>query len=185
MKNDQRPELCLEFLGWQCRVRQQAVRLEGGRPPRGVQAAVNLDGRFAGRINTVMNKLDPERITAEFRFMVQKTNDPRAVYENALGLLGEHYYRVPAEFDDRLTALFALDSELAGRLLAAGNCELGFAQGDREYRLASVARDCLPGSAEYEAAYWHNHLFNPGLPGRVRVVLFETDWDRSGTGNLR
>lgn len=183
MKNDQRPELCLRFLGWQCRVRQYAVRRQGGRPPEGARASVRLGGEAAGQINTVMYKLDPERITAEFRFMVQKSNDPRAVYENALGLLGEHYYQVPAEFDDRITALFSLDSDLAGRLLAAERCTLDFSQGTQEFTLACAVRDCEPRSAEYEATYWHNHLFNPNLPGRVRVVLFETDWDRSGSNN--
>ncbi len=183
MKNDQRPELCLAFLGWQCRVRQDAVRRQAGRPPQGARAMVKLDGETAGRINTLIYKLDPERITAEFRFMVQKTNDPRAVYESALGLLGEHYYQVPAEFDDRLTALFSLDSDLAGRLLAAEGCMLEFSQGTREFTLACAVRNCEQGSAEYEATYWHNHLFNPGLPGGVRVVLFEIDWGRSGSNN--
>lgn len=181
MKNDQRPELCLRFLGWQCRVRQYAVRRQAGRPPQGSLASVTLDGRFAGRINTVMCKLEPERITAEFRFMVQKTHDPRAVHENALNLLGERYYQIPAEFDDRLTAIFAIDSDLAVRLLSAGRCELGFSQGNQDFTLVGVARDCEPGSTEYEATYWHNRLFNPSLPGRVRVVQFETDWDRSGS----
>jgi len=26
-----------------------------------------------------------------------------------------------------------------------------------------------------------NPSFNPNLPGRVRVVLFKTDWDRFGS----
>ena len=179
MKNDQRPELCLSFLGWQCRVRQYAVRQQGGRPPRGIQASVKIDGDFAGQINTVMNKLEPANVTAEFRFMVQKTNEPEKVYDNALKYLSEYYYQYPAEFDERLMALFGMDNALGERLVDAGSCELGFFQGNQKYDLICKVSDCAPGSAEYEATYWHNHLFNPHLPGRVRIVRFDVDWERS------
>jgi hypothetical protein len=177
MKNDQRPDICLSFLGWQCRVRQYAVRQQGGVPPRGVQASVRLGDRFAGQINTVLNKLDPEKVTAEFRFMVQKTNESQKVYENALKFLSEYYFQYPAEFDDRLAALFALDSELAQRLVSAGQCELGFFQGNQKYNLVCDVVDSDAASPEYQATYWHNHLFNPNLPGVVRVLSFTPQWE--------
>jgi hypothetical protein len=28
----------------------------------------------------------------------------------------------------------------------------------------------------YQATYWHNALFNAGLPGAVRVLGFQPDW---------
>ena len=168
-----------EFLGWQCRLRQHAVRKQGGRPPRGVQPSVTAGNRFLGQINTVINKRQPEKVTSEFRFMVQKTNEPQKVYDNALKFLSEYYYQYPSEFDDRLTALFALDSELANQLVDVGNCTLGFFQGNQKYTLSCQVNNLDPASAEYQATYWHNHLFNPNLPGVVRVLGFTPDWKNS------
>ncbi len=182
MQENCRPDLCLRFLGWQCRVRQDAMRRQGGKPPPGTRARLQLDGQYLGQINTVMHLLNPIKATAEFRFMVQKTHDPRAVYHNALKLLGESYYRDPAQFDDRLAALFASDSEWVDRIQEARQCRLEFFQGNRWYKLCGIGKDCEPGSTAYEATYWHNHLFNPQLPGRVRVLRFEIDWSRSEDG---
>lgn len=184
MKDEQRAELCLRFLGWQCRVRQHAVRQQGGQPPRGIQASVTLRDEFAGQINTVLNKLEPDKVTAEFRFMVQKTNEPHKVYDNALKFLSEYYYQFPAEFDDRLTALFALDSDLAATLMDHGLCRLGFFQGNQRYTLTCNVQDLDQESAAYQATYWHNHLFNPNLPGVVRVLSFSPDWENSSAETI-
>jgi hypothetical protein len=57
---------------------------------------------------------------------------------------------------NELSALFSYDSSIAYALLKAGQCKLRFAEG----------------SIEHQATYWHNHLFNPALPGKVRVLAF-------------
>ncbi len=158
------------------------MRHHGGRPPEGVRARVFLNGGYAGQIQTVMNRLDAKRMTAEFRFMVQKTHDPQAVYHNALKTFCERYYQTPMQFDDRLAALFSFDSVLAGQLLESDQVKLEFVQKSQGYTLFSTVHECSPGSTEYEATYWHNRLFNPHLPGRVRVILFETHWEQSKAG---
>jgi hypothetical protein len=185
MNSDQRHQLCEQFLGWQCRIRQHSVRKQQGKPPPGIRASVKLDGDFAAQINTIINKRDPRDVISEFRFMVQKTVDPQKVYDNAIKYLSEYYYQFPKEFDQRFTALFSIDSELADRMVAANECQLGFYQGNQRYTLICNAQFCDPASDEYQATYWHNHLFNPSLPGAVKVVGFEADWDRSQGEQIR
>ncbi len=166
-------KLADEFFGWQCRIRQHAVRKQEGRPPPGIQADVTLDGELAGTISTMINKVEAREVVAEFRFMLQKTEDPRAVYDNALKYLCEYYYQYPESFDRRLTALFGLDSPLARKIVDAGRCELKFSQGNQEYNFKCRAELCDQDSDLYQATYWHNHLFNSNMPGIVKVIGFQ------------
>jgi hypothetical protein len=172
-------ELTSRFLGWQCRIRQHAVRKQEGRPPPGSCASVKLGGKSVAQINTVINKLEPQNVTAEFRFMVQKTADPETIYQNALKYLSEYYYQYPDSFHHRLMALFNLDSELADQIIAAEQCELGFFQGNQHYTLQCKAELFDPSSEVYQATYWHNHLFNANMPGVVKVIGFNVDWAAS------
>ncbi|MBX2882544.1 MAG: hypothetical protein KTR32_21520 [Granulosicoccus sp.] len=172
-------DLSAEFLGWQCRIRQHAVRKQNGMPPPGIKASVKIDGEFAGQINTIMNKKEPEDVIAEFRFMVQKTVDPKKIHENAIKYLSEYYYQYPREFDEMLTALFALDSEVADRMLQANVMELSFVQANQKYVLKCNAVLCNTDSNPYQATYWHNHLFNPNLPGVVKILGFNVEWANS------
>ncbi len=168
-----------QFIGWQCRIRQHAMRTKGGVPPQGIKASVKINGSFAGQINTVINKRDPEKVIAEFKFMVQKTVDPLKRLENALKYLSEYYYQYPKEFDDMFTALFALDSDISEQLVSAETVELTFFQANQKYVLIANAVNCAVDSPPYQATYWHNHLFNPNMPGVVNVLGFEIDWDSS------
>lgn len=179
MSNSASLDLSQQFLGWQCRLRQHAVRNQQGIPPPGVKASVSIDDNFVGQINTVINKSDPVNVTAEFRYMVQKTRDPKSVYENAIKYLSEYYFQYPKEFDSRITALFALDSEIAERLVTAAQCDLGFFQASQRYTLKAQVIDLASDTLTYQATYWHNHLFNPNLPGVVRIVGFDIDWQNS------
>ena len=172
-------DLRSQFLGWQCRIRQYAVRKQEGQPPEGIRASVKIGDAFIGQFNTVLNKKESENITREFRFMVQKTTDPKEVYQNALKYLCEYYYQYPKEFDDRPAALFNVDSALADQIVAAEQCTLGFYQANQKYTLQCKAEFFAPESAQYQATYWHNHLFNPNMPGAVKVIGFNVDWDRS------
>lgn len=185
MNTTKRHQLCDQFLGWQCRIRQHSVRKQQGKPPSGIRASVKLDGEFVAQINTIINKRDPREVTAEFRFMVQKTVDPEKVYDNAIKYLSEYYYQYPAEFDQRITALFSIDSELADRIVAADGCQLGFFQGNQRFTLKTKAKFCDPSSQEYQATYWHNRLFNPTLPGTVKVIGFDVDWEKSESEQVR
>ncbi len=166
------------FLGWQCRLRQLAVREAGGRPSSGMRPEVRLgeDGPPLGAITTLILRREPAEATAQFRHMVRKTQDPAERYDGALEMLAAAYYQRPREFSDRLTALFGPGSEIAEKLLAAGHCLLAFEQYSQRYSLPCSVRALAEDDQAYQATYWHNALFNPALPGGVRVLSFQPDW---------
>jgi hypothetical protein len=183
--NPHRTKLCSEFLGWQCRIRQHSVRKQEGRPADGIRASVKVDGEFVGQIYTIINRRRSADIIKEFRFMVQKTVDPKTRYENALKFLSEYHYQHPAEFSERITALFSLDNELADKLVRGNSCELTFFQSSQRYVLQARAMQCDSDSEDYQVTFWHNHLFNPNLPGTVKVIGFDIDWERSSAEQVR
>ena len=77
------------FLGWQCRLRQLAVRQAGGRPTSGMRPEVRLAGADTplGSITTLIVRKEPRETTAQFRHMVRKTQDPAERYDAALETL--------------------------------------------------------------------------------------------------
>jgi hypothetical protein len=119
--------LCQDFLGWQCRLRQMAMRHDQGRPSAGMRPTVILpDGQELGTITVLITRREPEETTAQFRHMVLKTNDPADRYANALRLLQAGYYQESEEFSDVLSALFSGGSPTCRRILEAGRCVLRF-----------------------------------------------------------
>ncbi len=174
------------FLGWQCRLRQMAVRQAGGRPTSGMRPEVRLaaGAEPLGAITTLIVRREPRETTAQFRHMVRKTQDPAERYDAALETLAAAYYQRPQEFSDELTALFGPPPGvgppgLADRLLAAGHCVLDFEQYSQRYRLPCAARNLGQDEPAFQATYWHNALFNPALPGGLRVLGFQPDWARA------
>ena len=169
------------FLGWQCRLRQMAVRQAGGRPTSGMRPEVRLAEADTplGAITTLIVRREPREATAQFRHLVRKTQDPAERYDAALETLAAAYYQRPREFSDELTALFGPAPGLADQLLAAGRCVLDFAQYSQRYRLPCAARNLAEAEPAFQATYWHNALFNPALPGGVRVLGFQPDWARA------
>ena len=164
------------FLAWQCRIRQIAVREHGGRPTPGMRPVLEVASQRVGPITVVLSKRDDGATTTQFRFMVQKTHDPADRYDAALRHLAAAYYQRPDSFSDRLTAVFSPEAELAVRISGRTDCVLTFAQFSQRWRLPCAARLLEPDAAEYQATYWHNALFNPHLPGGVRIVAFAPDW---------
>jgi hypothetical protein len=168
-----------QFIGWQCRIRQYAVRKDEGRPSPGMQPVLEVRGQGVGPLNVQIVKTDSEQITREFRFMMHKTQDPRDRYTNIIKMLSEYYYQIPAEFDEELTAVYSTGSELADQLVEAGRCMLRFDQGNQVYSLNCQTRLIPRDDAKYQATYWHNHLFNPAMPGVVKIVGLTPDWEDS------
>ena len=167
-----------EFLAWQCRIRQIAMRQDGGRPSPGMRPRL-LDQ--AGRdlvpaLTVLMIPRDPSESTAFFRFQVMKHADPRELYERALGFLQADYFQQPASFSDQLLAILPEGSKVAAALVADGRCILAFEQFSQAYRLPCAVSALQPGDAARDAAIWHNRLFNPALPETVHVVAFKPDW---------
>ena len=176
--------LAQAFLSWQCRIRQHAVRRDGGRPSSGMRPELLLgDGSTSlGRIVVLIVKREWEAPTARFRFMAEKTHDPADRYDAALKFLQADYYQQAQSFSEQLTALFGSASGWVERLTAAGSCVLSFEQYGQSYRLECAVRALDENEGSYQLTYWHNRLFNPAMPGDVRVLGFEPDW---ASGKMR
>jgi len=176
-----------EFLAWQCRIRQIAMRQDGGRPSPGMRPRL-LDQ--AGRdlvpaLTVLMIPRDPSESTAFFRFQVMRSADPRELYERALGFLQADYFQQPASFSDQLLAILPEGSEIAAALTAEGRCILAFEQFSQAYRLPCAVSALKAGDAARDAAIWHNRLFNPALPETVHVVAFQPDWTSAKAERMR
>ncbi len=169
------------FAGWQCRLRQQAIRKDDGRPSSGMQAElyVKVSDKDLGPLNTVMVQRDSEELTSEFRHIVRKTFDPNIRQQTAIKLLGSAYYQYPKDFDEQLTATFLQDSELAGLLVELKECDLVFRQYQQSFRLHCAIAELDESDSAYQATYWHNSMFNATMPAYVRVLGFIPDWEAS------
>lgn len=167
------------FLGWQCRIRQKAVRQEGGRPSQGMRPRILAPGgeELAEAVTVLIAEHDSEATTAQFRHIVKKTHDPRQRYEAATKLLASAYFQHPEDFSDRLTALFQPGSALARRLLAEGRAVLLFQQYGQSYRVPVAVEELGSDDPLWQATFWHNAMFNPAIPPNPHVLALEPDWD--------
>ena len=163
-----------DFIRWQCRLRKRSMRELDGRPTDGMQAGIHSvsGGEEQARINFLIVRDKPAKRTAEFRHIVRKTPDPAEWQKNGLRILAERHYQKDDRFDHRLTALFSVDSDVAYALLKAGQCRLRFAETSVEHEFDFDAESLDQDHKLFQATYWHNHLFNPTLPGKVRVLAF-------------
>jgi hypothetical protein len=162
------------FIAWQCRLRKKSMRELDGRPTAGMSAGVYsiAGGDEQSRLNFLILRKDSGARTDEFRHIVRKTPDPSEWVKNGLRILAELHYQETEQFDNRLTALFSLDSTLADALLEAGQCRLKFVESSVDYEFDFDVAALSAGEEYFEATYWHNRLFNPTLPGNVRVLRF-------------
>ncbi len=169
------------FIGWQCRVRQLAVRRNSGEPMAGMRPRVlDAKGReLSSGIITLIMRQDPVPSTDQFRHTCKRTQDPRERYAKALEILAGTYFQRPRDFIDELTALFARDSALAARLAELGQCVLEFEQFSQGYRIPCQVEDLAEDDVAYQATYWHNSLFNPALPPCPRILAFIPIWSEA------
>jgi len=163
-----------DFMRWQCRLRMRAMRELGGKPTDGMTAGISSvnGGDEQARINFLIIRKDSAARTDEFRHIVRKTPDSSQWLKNGLLILAERHYQHAGDFDSELTALFSLESQVAYALIKAGQCRLSFAEGGIFHEFDFDVRSLDQEDALFAATYWHNHLFNPTLPGRVRVLGF-------------
>lgn len=133
MSNAAADTLREHFLGWQCRIRQIAMRQAGGRPSPGMRLRVlDLSGReLSAALTLLLIPREPAESTDFFRFQVMKTADPRDLYERALGYLQADYFQKPERFSDLLTAVIPDVSTLAAHVLTDEACVLEFDQFSR------------------------------------------------------
>jgi len=166
------------FVGWQCRIRADAMRRLAGRPSPGMRPQVlsTADEELAPAVTTLLVRREPESFAPEFRHLARRTHDPRDRREAALALLAERYYQHARDFSDLLTATFAADSGLAQGLIREGRCVLVFAQDRQRYRLPCTVALLGRDDPRREETWWHNALFNPQLPPDVPVLAFAPRW---------
>ena len=166
------------FIGWQCRLRQHSIRNNNGEPSPGMtpDVALDKDGAGYGQIKVLLLRQDPSEYTPEMRQMVRKTRDPKMRYDNALKYFAENYYADKQLFSDRMTALFGAGSQAALRVINACHITLVFYEKNQQYVIPSKVRCLEKGDDAWQATYWHNHLFNPVLPGDCIVLQFTPDW---------
>jgi len=171
------------FLGWQCRLRQIAMRQGEGQPSDGMQPRVLLreDGLYSTSITVLINRCSAESDASQFRYLVQKTHDPADRFANGLKFLSATHYQRPHEFSDELTALFQSGGLLVRALLAKRACTLVFSQFSAAYTLPCTVRQLVDDAPAYQATYWHNRLFNSRMPKDVIVLGFKPDWNKAST----
>jgi hypothetical protein len=162
------------FISWQCRLRKQCVRELGGKPSAGMSAGVYSisGGDEQSRMSFLIVRKDSGPRTDEFRHIVRKTTDSSEWVKNGLRILSELHYSETDQFANRLTALFSVDSPLADAFLEAGQCHLKFAEKGVDYEFDFEVESLADEDEFYKATYWHNRLFNPTLPGQVRILSF-------------
>lgn len=166
------------FIAWQCRIRQMSVRKHHGMPLPGMMPRVDkLDGEAITDAITVMiihQELDEAIDT--FRHIVKRTHDPQKRREDAVKILSNVHYQYPETFSDQLTALFGEESGIAAALLSLGGCKLEFSQFGQTYRLPCAVSELDIEDPAWQATFWHNHMFNPMLSEKSRIVAFQPDW---------
>jgi len=169
------------FIGWQCRIRQYAMRNDEGRPTSGMQPDVLLeDGKEVASAVTLL--LVPDQLQEsilQFRFMALKTQDPQERYKKAVQLLSASFYQNVEQFSGLLTGLFSRSSETVKMLVKKRRCVLKFDYQQQSYRIPASVKDFPKEEQAYEFTYWHNFLFNPHLSPDVIVLGFEPDWSDS------
>ena len=162
------------FISWQCRLRKLSVRELGGRPTPGMSAGVYSvsGGEVKGRMNFLIVMQEPDMTTSEFRHIIHKSQDSAEWVKNGLRILAERHYQDDFNFSDELTALFGTDSSLADALTLAGQCHLKFTEDSVEQAFDFSVREMDEEESAFQSTYWHNHLFNASIPGRVRILGF-------------
>jgi hypothetical protein len=174
------PTLALRdhFLGWQCRIRQHAMRKEEGRPSSGMQPRVTdqAGSLLAEAITVLIVPRDPSDTIHRFRHLARRTFDPAERYQKIVEILSETYFQHPRDFSDEMTGLFAAESQLASRLLEAERCVLTFSQFRQDYRLPCAISELAADQPAWQHTYWHNLLFNPTLPPAPRIFAFSPHW---------
>lgn len=178
MKRLSNSELKSNFIAWQCRLRQMAMRDHGGTPMPGFRPQVSsLKGEIIlPEMTILLVPNNPEESTAFFKFQLQKTNDHRQAFEAGLKYLAADFYQLPELFSDEITAVFAKGSATAERLVKLKTVLLDFEQYAQRYRLSCTAKRLAPRDISREASLWHNRLFNPNLGNDAEVLSFKPNW---------
>ncbi len=166
------------FLGWQCRIRQLAVRQFDGQPMPAMQPAVwsRKGDPISQRMTILIIKAEPAESTAYFRHQLQRTHEHAEARAAGLAYLAADYFQDPHSFSEEMTALFPAASPAAGAMLSARPVLLDFDQYSQRYRISCKVRRLKADDPARQAALWHNRLFNPNVPSDALVLAFKPEW---------
>ena len=83
------------FIGWQCRLRQIAMREYGGRPMPGMRPKVtSRSGEvLAAAITVLLIPEQPEASTAFLKFQVQRNHEAEIAQAASVSFLGSSFYQ--------------------------------------------------------------------------------------------
>lgn len=166
------------FLGWQCRIRQIAMREYGGQPLPGMQPRVSTrSGKsLAPALIMLLLPAEPRESTAFFKYQVQKTNEPQKARDAGIGYLGAEFYQLPELFSDAMAAIFQPASSLAAQILKAKEVVLDFEQFSQSFRMFCAVRRLGKKDEAREAALWQARIFKRDLANDCDVLGFTPDW---------
>jgi hypothetical protein len=166
------------FLGWQCRIRQMAMRDFGGMPQPAMQPSVSTrKGEvLLARMTVLLIPLAPDESTAFLKFQAQRYRDPERALDAGVKYLAGEHYQMPETFSDEMTAVFPPQSPTAAKIHGAKTVLLDFQQFAQSYRMFCTVRRIGAKDPAHAASFAHNRVFNPNLPGDAVVLGFRPDW---------
>ncbi len=166
------------FIGWQCRLRQIAMREYGGRPLPGMRPKVTRKSGevLAAAITVLLIPEQPQASTAFLKFQVQRNNEAEKAQAAAVSFLGSEFYQRPENFSDEMTAVFGIDSPVARVMIAAKEALLDFEQFAQAFRMFARVRRLGAKEPAREASLWQTRIFNPRITNDALVVGFRPDW---------
>ena len=169
------------FIGWQCRVREFALRNEEGRPNGGMRPQIELkNGEVDFPAATLLIIPDhPDQTIRQFRFMALKTQDPKERYTKALQLLAAKFYQNAEDFSGAMSGIFSRFSEEVKALEKDQSCIIEFDYQQQAFKIPCHVSASPKNESVHEFTYWHNYLFNPNLSPEVKVLHFKPDWDKT------
>ena len=169
------------FIGWQCRVRELALRSEEGRPNGGMRPQIILkNGKVVFSAATLLIIPDqPDQSIRQFRFMALKTQDPKERYTKALQLLAARFYQNAEDFSGAMSGIFSRTSEEVKALVKHQHCVMEFDYQQQAFKIPCHVSASPKHEPVYEFTYWHNYLFNPNLSPEIQVLHFKPDWSKT------
>ena len=169
------------FLGWQCRLRQYAMRIGEGRPSSGMRPCVLLkNGTEVASAATLLLVPDQQQESIQqFRFMAQKTHDPQERFKKAVELLSSSFYQNVEKFSGLMTGVFLKNSGIVKALMKNQYCLLAFDYQQQKFLIPSSVGVLKKKDLEYEFTFWHNYLFNPHLSPEINIISFRPDWHKA------
>ena len=174
-------KLQIAFLGWQCRIRQKAIRQNGGQPNKGMLAKITLPTKNPAsfEVITVLCRLPEASKNAELMHIAKNTHDPAERRENAIRFFSAGYYQERRLFSDMLVAAFPPNSSKIEELIYAKKCQLDIEAFSTHFKLSCKPKLLDNHHPSRVACHFHNFLFNPYQLPNTKYIGFEVDWYQS------